>query len=211
MDRELDLAVIAKWYREWRQFWFSSRRWPRGPRVRDVLMPDGGHKRNERPLVPSREEQFTTWAALRDKLKTTTFQVARLCREYGIDNRTLIRVTGGLAIDLNTFKPVVTANTNADQDECWATVKQLQIAVEGQSGNSVPPNPNESRDCWLYEQRQNNELTWRQVLVAFRQCRAANGWQAVDTNGIRLAVTRYATSHHLPLRQGRGGRPKVRK
>ena len=67
---------------------------------------------------------------------------------------------------------------------------------------------NAERDRWLYELRQVQEKTWAIVLDEFKKRRAKKGWQAVDLNGIRIAVTRYAKANSLPLRKGRGGRPK---
>lgn len=87
----------------------------------------------------------------------------------------------------------------------WGTA--LAWVAENQPVGKYDP-VNAERDRWLYEQWHTQKKTWAIVLSEFKKCRANKGWQAVDLNGIRTAVKRYAKANNLPLRVGRGGRPK---
>lgn len=86
--------------------------------------------------------------------------------------------------------------------------QQAQTAGQGEPREY---GPNEERDRWLYGQRENDRNTWHAVLSEFKVRRLAKGWQAVELNGIRAAVARYAEFYKLPLRKGRAGRPRANK
>lgn len=61
---------------------------------------------------------------------------------------------------------------------------------------------------WLYELWQAG-YSWSKIRAEFQSVFAQRGWSKVSSeNGIRSRVERYAIQHRLPLRRGKGGRPR---
>jgi hypothetical protein len=65
-------------------------------------------------------------------------------------------------------------------------------------------------DLWLYEMWQTGDWTWDELLDKYQKISVQKRWiKLTSRQGIRNRVANYAKARHLPLRRGKGGRPRL--